>query len=120
MTTFRAPRFLLSSLVSPLSTRLPLLVIPEREILVKGRTWEFCRCAVLFSKQHPYGGLWRPLCVDSLEANVLLEGNAGTSVVAVLCGEVVEPIFSCAAAPHIHPFVNPSAESAAGRNPVGR
>jgi hypothetical protein len=33
--------------------------------------------------------------------------------------EVVEPIFSCAAAPHIHPFVNPSAENSNRPEPCG-
>ena len=46
-------------------------------------------------------------------------GVIGDSGVTVLCRGVVEPFFSCAAAPHIHPFVNPSADIRRPSRPRG-
>jgi len=62
--------------------------------------------------------IWKPPWTSFCNVRVGKEWREESGCHGLLC-EVVEPIFSFAAAPHIHPFVNPSADSAAGRNRFG-
>jgi hypothetical protein len=79
---------------------------PERGFAVKGRFWDFLWCVTCYAHsidQEVAKDFFRPVFV--FPRSMMCNG-----VVAVFFGEVVEPFFSHAAAPHIHPFVNPSAE----------
>jgi len=80
--------------------------LPERGLAVKGRPWGFSGKCWHSVSAEAWKGFIRPVYVFP-------RSRAGGQVVAVYRRGVVEPFLSRAAAPHIQPFVIPSAVPAA-------